>query len=69
MKTKTKNIIIGIITAIVTSLIPAIIFGKWFEAIIFIISHTFIRPQFEKEYHHIMPSMCRTITAACLSEE
>lgn len=63
MKSKTRNIILGIITAIIASLIPAIIFGKWKEAIVFIISHTFIRPQFEREYHHIMPSMCRTITA------
>ena len=63
MKSKTKNIILGILTAIIVSAIPAIIFGKWVEAIIFVLCHTFIRPQFEKEYHHILPSICRTITA------
>lgn len=63
MTTKTKNTILGYLTLIIASAIPAIIFGKWLEAIIFVVCHTLIRPQFPKQYHHIIPSMCRTITA------
>lgn len=64
MKTKTKNNILIIITSIIASIIPALIFGKWLEAVIFIICHTFIRGQFKEQYHHIIPAMCRVITAS-----
>lgn len=63
MKTKTKNLILLFLVVIIASLIPALIFGKWIEAIIFILCHTLIRPQFPKQYHHIIPAMCRTISA------
>lgn len=62
MKTKIKNAILLFLVVIVASLIPALIFGKWIEAIIFILCHTLIRPQFPKQYHHIIPAMCRTIS-------
>lgn len=64
MNTKTKNLILGYIVAIVSSMIPAIILGKIEAGIFFIICHSFIRPQFPKEYHHIVPASCRTITAS-----
>ena len=66
MKTKTKNKILAILVLIVASCIPALIFGKWLEAIIFNICHYLIRPQFPKEYHHIIHSICRTITSCVL---
>lgn len=64
MKTKTKNIILVTIVSIVASLLPALIFNKWLEAIIFLLCHTFIREQFKEQYHHIIPAMCRIITAS-----
>ena len=64
MKTKNKNTILAIIVSIVASVIPALIFGKWLEAIIFLVCHTLIRPQYPKQYHHIIPACCRIITAA-----
>lgn len=66
MKTKTKNLILGILVSVVASLIPAIIFGKWLEATIFFLCHWFIREQFPFQYHHIIPAMCRTITASVM---
>lgn len=63
MKTKTKNIILINVVVIIASLIPALLFGKWLEAIIFLTAHTLIRPQFPKQYHHIVPATCRTISA------
>lgn len=63
MTTKTKNKILLFLVVIIASLIPALLFGKWLEAIIFLICHTLIRPQFPKQYHHIIPAMCRTISA------
>lgn len=62
MNTKTKNLILTLIVIIVASLIPAIIFGKWLEAIIFICCHILIRPQFDLQYHNIVPIICRTIS-------
>ena len=66
MKTKTKNIILILFVAIIFSVIPAILFGKWLEALVFIVAHTLIRPQFPKQYHHIIPAMCRTISACVI---
>lgn len=63
MKTKTKNTILLFLVVIIASLIPALIFGKWIEAIIFILCHTLIRPQFLKQYHHIIPAICRSISS------
>lgn len=64
MKTKTKNNILGLLTSMAASLVPALIFGKWLEAVIFVICHTLIRGQFAEQYHHIIPAMCRVITAS-----
>lgn len=62
MSTKTKNLILSIIVVIVASTIPALIWGKWLEAIIFLVAHTLIRPQFKRQFHHIIPAICRQIT-------
>ena len=66
MKSSTKNSILAILVLIVASCVPALIFGKWLEAIIFNVCHSLIRPQFPKEYHHIVHSICREITACVL---
>lgn len=62
MTTKTKNLLLSLLVVIVASSIPAIIFGKWLEALTFLIAHSLIRPQFDMEYHHIVPAICREIT-------
>lgn len=62
MNTKTKNLILSILVVIVASSVPAIIFGKYLEALTFLIAHTLIRPQFPRQYHHIVPAICREIT-------
>lgn len=62
MKTKTKNTIKIFLVVIIASLIPALIFEKWGEAVIFLVAHTLIRPQFARQYHHILPEICRTIS-------
>ena len=62
MRTKTKNLILSILVVIVASSVPAIIFGKYLEALTFLIAHTLIRPQFERQYHHIISAICREIT-------
>lgn len=64
IKTTTKNKILVILTSIIASVVPALIFDKWVEAVIFIVCHTLIRQQFKDQYHHIIPAMCRIITAA-----
>lgn len=66
MTTKTKNIILVTLTLIIASVIPALLLGKYVEAIIFIACHWLIRPQFSKEYHHIIPAICRIITASVM---
>ena len=66
MNTKTKNIVLVFTVLIIASLIPAILFGKYFEAVIFICCHTLIRPQFKKQYHHILPEICRVITGCVM---
>ena len=38
-------------------------FDKWIEGIVFFICHWLIREQFPRQYHHVIPSMCRLITA------
>ena len=66
MKSRTRNIILVFSVLIIASFIPAFIFSKYIEAIIFIICHTLIRPQFNKQYHHIMPEVCRIITGCVM---
>jgi predicted membrane protein len=63
MKSKTKNLILAIVVSIVAILIPSLLFNKWIEGIVFFFCHWFIREQFPKQYHHIMPAMCRLITS------
>lgn len=63
MKSKPKNLILAIITSVIAIFIPALIFNKWIEGIFFFFCHWFIREQFPKQYHHIIPSMCRLITS------
>ena len=63
---KIKNIILIILTIIISTLIPAIIFNKWPEAITFFFCHWFIREQYPKQYHHIVAAVCRTITASAM---
>lgn len=63
MKTKTKNLILAIITSVVAIFIPSLIFDKWIEGVVFFFCHWFIREQYEKQYHHIVPAMCRLITS------
>jgi predicted membrane protein len=63
MKSKTKNTILAIFTSVVAIFVPALIFGKWIEAIFFFFCHWLIREQFPKQYHHIVHAMCRLITS------
>lgn len=66
MKTKTKNLILVTIVSTLSCLVPALIFHKWLEALIFFVCHWLIREQFPKQYHHIVPAICRTITACVM---
>jgi hypothetical protein len=63
MRTNTKNAILAIVVSIIATFVPAIVFGKWIEAVVFFFCHWFIREQFPKQYHHIVPAMCRLITS------
>lgn len=62
MKTKRKNLILVVIVSIIAIFIPALLLNKWIEALFFYICHWLIREQFPKQYHHIIPAMCRLIT-------
>lgn len=66
MKTKTKNLILVNIVSTLSCLVTALIFHKWLEAIIFFVCHWLIKEQFPKQYHHIVPAICRTITACVM---
>ena len=63
MKAKIKNLILAIAVSVVAIFLPAWILNKWFEGLFFFICHWLIREQFPKQYHHIIPSMCRLITS------
>jgi predicted membrane protein len=63
MKSKTKNMILAIAVSVVAIFLPAWLLDKWFEGIVFFFCHWFIREQFPKQYHHIIPAMCRLITS------
>lgn len=60
---KHKNKILAVIVSVIAIFLPAFIFGKWIEAVIFFFCHWFIREQFPRQYHHIVPAMCRLITS------
>ena len=64
MKTKTKNIIMAIVTSTIAIFIPAILLNKILEGVFFFICHALIREQFDDQYHHILHSMCRQITGS-----
>lgn len=66
MKIKTKNKILAIIVSIVAIFIPSFVFNKWVEGVVFYFCHWFIREQFPRQYHHIIPSTCRLITSCVL---
>lgn len=66
MKTKTKNSILVNIVSTLSCLVSALIFHKWLEALIFFVCHWLIKEQFPKQYHHIVPAICRTITACVM---
>lgn len=55
--------VLAIITSVIAIFIPALIFNKWIEGIVFFFCHWFIREQFPRQYHHIIPSTCRLITS------
>ena len=63
MKNKIKNVILAVVVSIIAIFIPSWIFNKWIEGIVFFFCHWFIREQFSKQYHHIVPAMCRLITS------
>jgi hypothetical protein len=63
MKQRTKNKILAVVVSVIAIFTPALLFGKWIEAVFFFICHWLIREQFEAQYHHIIPAMCRLITA------
>ena len=65
-KIKIKNAVLIILTIIISTAIPAVIFNKYIEAVVFFFCHWFIREQFPKQYHHIVPAICRTITACIM---
>ena len=63
MKSKPKNVILAVVVSIIAIFLPALILNKWIEGIVFFFCHWFIREQFPKQYHHIVPAMCRLITS------
>lgn len=64
MSKKTKNIILAIVVSAIAIFLPAWLLNKWAEAVFFFMCHWFVREQFPKQYHHIVPAMCRLITSA-----
>lgn len=62
MSRKTKNIILAVVVSATAICLPAWILNKWAEALFFFMCHWFVREQFPKQYHHIVPAMCRLIT-------
>ena len=63
MRRKTKNMILAVAVSVAAIFIPAWLFNKWFEGIIFFICHWLIREQYPMQYHHIIPATCRLITS------
>ena len=54
------------VIAIMAATFPAIITGKYIEALLFYLFHDMVRRQFPKQYHHVVPGMCRVITASVM---
>lgn len=63
MKAKTKNKILVVVFSTIAILLPTAVLGKWLEGATFFVCHWLIREQFPKQYHHVVPAMCRLITS------
>ena len=63
MKIKLKNKILAIVISIIAIFLPSFLFNKWVEGLIFFVCHWLIREQYPKQYHHIVPAVCRLITS------
>lgn len=63
MRAKIKNLILAIAVSVVAIFVPAFLLNKYVEGVVFFVCHWLIREQFEKQYHHIIPAMCRLITS------
>jgi hypothetical protein len=63
MHIRTKNKILAVATSVAAIFVPALLLGKVSEGVVFFFCHWLIREQFPKQYHHIIPSMCRLITS------
>lgn len=61
--TKIKNTIMAVAVSVIAIFVPAFIFEKYIEGVFFFICHWLIREQFPRQYHHIVPEMCRLITS------
>lgn len=62
MMSKSKNLILAIAVSVVAIFVPAFLLNKWIEGVMFFVCHWLIREQYAKQYHHIIPAMCRLIT-------
>ena len=62
MRRKTKNMILAVAVSVAAIFIPAFIFSKWIEGVVFFFCHWLIREQYREQYHHIIPATCRLIT-------
>lgn len=63
MRRKRINLILAIAVSVIAIFVPSWLFDKWVEGIVFFICHWLIREQFSRQYHHIIPAMCRLITS------
>lgn len=61
--TKIKNTILAVAVSVIAIFIPAFILEKYIEGAFFFICHWLIREQFPRQYHHIIPAMCRLLTS------
>lgn len=61
--TKIKNTILAVAVSVIAIFIPALILEKYIEGAFFFICHWLIREQFPRQYHHIIPAMCRLLTS------
>jgi predicted membrane protein len=62
MKRKRINLILAIAVSVIAIFLPSLLFNKWVEGIVFFVCHWVIREQFKRQYHHVIPAMCRLIT-------
>ena len=61
-----KTWVLAIIVTVIAIFLPATILDKWLEGVFFFACHWLIREQYKHQYHHMVPSVCRVITAAIL---